>query len=126
VINKGSCHWDTYNDKVEDAVLQHVVREGLAIIVSEVHEQLQEILLGLVVTCLAALADDVERKFNDGFLVLGDLLVDAGPPFHQSPGSKEQTLADGGIQAIKRSRKLDLLLGVGQAAKGLTKRDPNW
>lgn len=107
----------TSNDKVEDGILEVVIAQWLAIVVLEVHEQLQQILLRAVVTLLATLVDDVESKVDDDLLVLGDLLVHTCQPLDHAPGAFEQTLAHNGVETVEGSSKLDFFFWIDQAAK---------
>lgn len=102
----------TSNDKVENGILEVFVTQWLAVVVLEIHEQLQEIFLGTVITFLAALADDIEGKVDDNLFVLGDLFVQAGQPLDNGPRTLEQTLAHNGVEAVECGSKLDLFFGV--------------
>lgn len=113
----------TSNDKVENGILEVLVAQWLAIVVFEIYEQLQEILLGAIITFLAALADDVEGKVDDNLFVLDYLFVHTGQPLDNGPGTLEETLAHDGVEAVECGSKLDLFFGVDQAAKGLAKGD---
>src|SRR5690554_10741 len=106
--NKTFVH--SIHDEVEDAVLQHIVRKGLAIFALEVHKELKEILLGPGVSCCAAVTNDVERKVNDNLLIFGHLLANTIQTLDKLPWSLEETLTNDGIETVKGSSELDLLL----------------
>lgn len=101
----------TLHDKVEDKILQHLVRKRLAIVSIHIHEELQEIFLGLVVAIDATALDDIHRKVVHDFFVLDHLLVHSRGPFAELPRAFKQTVKDNSIETVERSRKLDLFLG---------------
>lgn len=108
------------HDEVKDQTAQHLVRQRFAILLFHVHEELQEIFLGLMIAMLAPALDNVPCKIIDHLLVLGHLLVHSRAPFTESPIAHEESVEHDSVQSVKGCRKLYFFLGTLQTSKGLT------